>query len=103
MKPTRAHTRRRLRVTLLALSLAVLLSPAPGATPTPAVVRQADTALAGPARAAAPEGAAAPHGQPGSQSWALLLSGLTAVWAIGRRRVATIGSRSLAAYRVRRR
>ena len=107
MNPTRSRRLLRLKGTIFALSLAAMASQVGGATAAPreagarpAVHLSASLPLPGARELLA--GLASPvRHAPGSGSWALLIAGLTGAWAIGRRRVSAIGSRSLDPHRLR--
>jgi hypothetical protein len=111
MKTTRARTPLRLRATLIALSIVAMATQVGGATaaavdqPRAAKVSAA-TVIPVPGErellawlARLTDGL---RGPPVSGGWALLLAGLTGVWAIGRRRLSPPGSLSLPRQRLRR-
>jgi|SRR5215470_4054164 len=101
----------RLKVALLALSLAAMTTQVGGATTAPG--------NGGPLAAQASVAAAIPMPgerellawlarltrvvrlKPESGNWALLIAGLTGAWAIGHRRRSAFGSRALDPYRLR--
>jgi hypothetical protein len=99
-----------LRGALLALSIAVMASQVSSASagqeasrPRPVTTARAATVAPSDERVGLPGLASLLRGPPVSESWALLLAGLTGVWAIGHRRMSVLGSRSLDPRGLRRR
>jgi hypothetical protein len=110
MKPTRAHARLRLKGTLLALSIAAMATQVGGASAAPRMTLEPPVAHLSTAVALMPGErellawiTSVLRGSPVPGSWALLIAGLTGVWAIGRRRVAALGNGTLDSYGLRRR
>jgi hypothetical protein len=110
MKPTRPSTPWRLRGAIFALSIAAMATQAGRATVAPGVAGGPPVAHVSAASVSLPGGrellawlASELRGPPASGSWMLLLAGLTGVWAIGRRRVSALGSRTLHPHRLLRR
>lgn len=108
MKSTRAHSRLRLKGTLLALVVAAMASQVGGAS---AVPRMAGEPPAQVSAAIVPVPGerellawvtSVLRGSPLPGSWALLLAGLAGVWAIGYRRVSALGNHTLMPHRLRR-
>jgi hypothetical protein len=109
MKPTRAHTRLRLKGAIFALSIAAMTTQVGGASMAPGVAGEPPVAQVSAASLPVPGErellvwvTTVLHGSPLPGSWALLVAGLAGVWAIGRRRVSAIGDRTLIPYRLRR-
>src|SRR5579862_4925374 len=110
MKPTRTRTRLRLKATLLALSIVAMATqvasapaaPRTGPEPPAAHLSAALVVLPGEPELLAWMRSVL-RGSPVPGSWALLIAGLTGVWAIGRRRISALGNGTLDPYRLRRR
>lgn len=110
MKPTRAGIRLRLRAALFALSIAAMAAQAgsvPRAPPAAGAVRvPRPTVTLVPLaleRGLEARLARVLRRPPVSGSWALLIAGLTGVWAIGQRRMTAAAARSLDPRRLQRR
>jgi hypothetical protein len=110
MKPTQVRTRLRLKGTIFALLIAAIATQVGGASVAPGVpgeppARQLNAAMVPVVgeRELLAWVESVSRGPPVPGSWALLLAGLTGVWAIGRRRVSAIGNGSGNLYRLRRR
>ena len=110
MKPKLARTRLRLIGTLLALSTAAVATQVSGASATPRIGLEPPAAHLSAALVALPGErellawvTSVLRGSPVPGSWALLIAGLTGVWAIGRRRISALGGGTLDPFRLRRR
>lgn len=113
MKPSRSRRPLRLKAALFALSIVAMTTQVGGAT-APAGGGELPAAQVRAAAAVPLPGerellawlawlTSVLRGPPVSGSWALLIAGISGVWAIGRRRMSAPGGRSLDPYRLRRR
>ena len=111
MEPARVRMPLRLKGALFALSIAVMATQA-GSAPLPPPPREPKAVQVAHLSAASVSLSSklAPlsslgsvlQAPPVSGGWALLFAGLTGIWAIGRRRTSTLGSRILEPQRLRR-
>ena len=108
MKPKRARMRWRLKGTIFALSIAAMATQVGGATMSPRVAAELPAPVSAAAIPLPGERelliwlASVLRTPPVSGGWALLLAGLTGVWAIAWRRMSAPDSRSLDAHGLRR-
>lgn len=109
MEPARVRMPLRLKGALFALSIAAMATQAGSAPPPPreakavpvAHLSAASVSLASKLAPLSSLGSVL-QAPPVSGGWALLFAGLTGIWAIGRRRTSTLGSRILEPQRLRR-
>jgi hypothetical protein len=110
MKPMRARTRLRLKGTLLALSIVAMATQVGGASAVARMALEPPVAHVSAAIVPVPGErellawiTSLLRGSPAPESWALVIGGLTGVWAIGRRRISALGSGTVDPYGFRRR
>jgi hypothetical protein len=110
MKPRQTRARLRLKETLLALAIAAMATQVGGASAAPRITLEPPVAHVSTAIAPVPGErellawiTSVLRGSPVPDRWALLIAGLTGVWAIGRRRIAALGNGTLDSYGLRRR